>query len=392
MLPLSSTNVLVCLRFGIGDVVMELPALTALRRALPDARITAIASAPAHELLAEDPRVDRVVVTSRWGLRHRWDGGTADQRAQIAAWVRAQTFDLVLDARHATAAVGRAIWSLGIRSLEADLGEEERAIAAGESGVEAIRAGVRAGWGLEVPTSLRPELRLRPADRAFADAFFRGRTIEEAPVAISPVASHEMKRWPADRFAALTDQVVRRSGGPVLVLEGPQSEHGRQVVEALERPDAAVRVGAYPLLQTAALLARCRALVCNDTGLMHVAGAVGTPTVGVFGPTRAALFLPPGNRAIGAEPPGLECPHRVTTSLYPPECWRRGRCLIAERSCIHGTRFEDVRSGLESLLERRSFAGPASGVRQNGGRGRGSEAASGRERRRERERAGAPPF
>src|SRR5690606_25197194 len=101
VLPADATNVLVCLRYGIGDVVMELPVLAALRDALPGARVTALAAPPAHELLQGDPHLDRVVPTSRWALRHRWDEGSVETRARIRRWVREQGFDLVLDARQA---------------------------------------------------------------------------------------------------------------------------------------------------------------------------------------------------------------------------------------------------------------------------------------------------
>lgn len=352
MLPLASENVLVCLRYGIGDVIMELPALAALRRALPDATITAIATPPADELLAGDPRVDRVVRTSRWGLRHRWDTADAVTRAEVARWVREQRFDLVLDAAHATTAVGQAIWSLGIRSLESSQRIESDAIRRGESGVEAVRRGVAAGWGLDVP-ALAPEIRPRPADHRFAAERLRGiRATGDRPFAVSPVASHSLKRWPSERFAAVADHLVGRGAEPVLVIEGPQAEQGRAVVAGMRHAEAAVRIGPEHLLRTAALLQRCRGLVCNDTGLMHLAAAAGVPTIGVFGATRKQVFLPPGPDTIGVEPAGVDCRYRRTGTLHPPECWRAGRCLIAEEGCIRRSRLEDVLEAVDELLRR----------------------------------------
>src|SRR5690606_26734805 len=151
-------------------------------------------------------------------------------------------------------------------------------------------------------------------------------------------------------LAAVADWVVEREGGPVLVLEGPQAEWGGRVVAAMEHPEAAIRVGSWHLLRTAALLARCRAFVCNDTGLLHLAAAVGTPSVGVFGPTVARLYLPPGAHTAAVEPPEPSCPHRRTTSLFPPECWSRGYCLVDERSCVRHARVDDVRVALARLL------------------------------------------
>lgn len=351
-------KVLVCLRYGIGDLVMELPALGALRSALPDASVTGLAAPPAHELLEGDPRVDRLVLTSRWSLEHRWDAADEETRGAIARWILAEGFDRILDVGHATDAVARAIRSLGVATVEGDDEAERRAVLEGRGGVAAIRAGVREGWGVEVPEDAVPELRLRGSDRRFAEALLRDLGAADGPpLAVSPVASHGLKRWPLERFAAVADHLAARHGGPVLVLEGPQQDAGRRVVEAMEHPDAARRVGAHHLLRTAALLERCRAFVCNDTGLMHMAAAVGAPVVGVFGPTRGPIFLPPGSHTAAADPAGLECAHRETETLFPPECWLAGHCLIAEEGCIHRTRLEDVIGAVDGLLARTAGRG-----------------------------------
>ncbi len=191
MLPLHSRNVLVCLRYGIGDVVMALPAISALRRAIPGARIVALGNPPADEILDGDARVDAVLGTSRWRLSHRWDSGEPGTREALAAWIREQRFDLVLDATHAPTAVGRAVWSLGIRSLEGDPCAEEAALASGESGTEAIRAGVRSGWGLHVPRGITPAVHPRESDELFAASFLAGHGSHAAP---SP-----SRRWPPRR-------------------------------------------------------------------------------------------------------------------------------------------------------------------------------------------------
>lgn len=363
MLPLDARNVLVCLRYGIGDVVMELPALSALREALPDAHITAIASQPAEELLEGDRRVDRVVLASTWGIGHRWDRADPQRRARIAEWAAHERFDLILDVGHAPAGISRGIWQTGAQSLESDGTAEREAVRSGRSGIEAVNASIRAGWGLDLSEQRAPELRLRPHDRDFASGLFHELGIEgESVFGVSPVASHELKRWPVDRFAAVADHIVERTGGTVLVLEGPQTEQGAALVESMEHAGSARRVGSHHLLRTAALLERCRGLVCNDTGLMHIAAAVAVPVAGVFGPTRAAAFLPCGPRNDAAEPADLDCGYRRTESLSPPKCWKAGHCLIAGRSCIHRTPLEHVLRAVDGWLEsseQRRTRGPA---------------------------------
>lgn len=352
LIPRNARRVLVCLRYGIGDVVMELPALAALRRALPDAHITALANAPAHEIIEDDPRVDDVVNASRWGFRDRWDHGNREVRARVARWVEDGRFDLVLDADMAVSGVGQAIWSSGIRSLESDADVEGAAVRAGEGGVAAILAGVQAGWGLEVERGREPRVHIQARHHLAAESLFQDLGIsQERPLALSPIASHWLKQWPCERFAAAADHAVEQGSRQVLIFEGPQADKGQAVIDAMRYPDAAVRIGAHHLLTTAALLVRCRGLVCNDTGIMHLAGAVGVQTLAVFGPTQAAAFLPPAAEVTAVEPSELDCPYRSTGSLHPPACWHEGSCLIMRRSCIHLSRTSDVITGLEKVLE-----------------------------------------
>lgn len=368
MLPANAPNVLFCLRYGIGDVIMELPVLTELREALPDARITVLANPPAHELLEGDPRVDTVVVTSRWGRLLRWDRGTPAVRTRIDAWVRAQGFDLVLDARHAPNVIGQALWSAGHRTLEGDSAVEEAALAEGRSGVAAIRRAATAGWGLPATGDAPPRLHLHAEHHAAADQLLSQLRVPEGrPFALSPVASSPLKRWPPERFAAVADHIVEHHGAHVLILEGPQPDSGAAVAAAMRAPDAAVRVGPHHLLVTAALLSRCRVLLSHDTGLMHMGAAVGLPTLGVFGPTRPELFAPPGRHAAAVGPRGVDCGYRDTRTLQPPFCWEEGRCLVGERSCIDRVEVEEVTSRLERLL-----ALPAAEPRRPAPRARGS--------------------
>jgi ADP-heptose:LPS heptosyltransferase len=359
-------DVLVGLRYGIGDVVMQHPVLEALRRALPRARITAVAAPPATELLDDLRLVDEVVSVARWGIAHRWDEGGPAGGGEIRAWVAGRRFDLYLDVRHLPPALSRAILDHGARPLDSAPGAEAAAIAAGAGGVEAIGAGVRAGWGMEVPRRDRPRIRPTEEERAFARRYLDERGIDGAAFAVSPVASLTMKRWPAERFAAVADRVAEPAGEPLLLFCGPQGDAGDAFLAAVRRPERVVRVGALHLRRVAALLERCRAFLCNDTGLMHVAAAVGTRTVGVFGPTPPSIYRPraPHVRSVGGV--DVDCPHRNTRSLAPPECWGPDRCLIAEEGCILHVGVEEVSGAVLHALgprgERRGRRGIAGGT------------------------------
>lgn len=348
----SARRILLCLRYGIGDVVMELPVLDALRHAVRQAHLTVLGASPAVGLLIGDARVDEVVSIAQWGLEHRWDEGTPETRTELADWLRRQAFDLVLDAHHAAIAVGKMAWGLGIRTVESDEGAEAAAVAAGFGAVAAIKASVREGWGLVVPDESLPYLPLTDGEQAAAAALLDRWGVETnpAPIGLLPVASLPMKRWPVDRFATVADRLAIESGRPVLLFGGPEVDEADDVMGLMRYGDRAIRVGAAPLRLTAALLARCALVLGNDTGLLHLAATVGTPVVGIFGPSVPEIYRPPfpWTRTVGGR--DIDCPHRNTRSLHPPGCWASSHCLIANHSCVDRVSVDDVIDAARAML------------------------------------------
>jgi ADP-heptose:LPS heptosyltransferase len=334
-------KILLCLRYGIGDLIMETPALDALRRAAPEARIFALGARPAIELLKDDPRVDEVVCVQDWGFEHWGDPGTPETRGRFRAWMDNEGFDLVLDPSHAVMGVAETIRSCCVSVRDAGSGIQERVLLQGRRSVAAIRAAVRAGWEIEVPESLEPQLSLQGADHLFAENFLASHEIgEDSIVGVSPVASSPLKRWPLEHFSAVVEE-MSQSFGRVLLFIGPQDDAGALIAGRLRDPRTVIPVGPLHLRRVAALLYRCRLFIGNDTGLMHMAAAVGTPLVAIFGPTSPSIYLPRQVPAfaLGANRP---CPRRRTDAFGPPECVTAGRCLEGDRSCIDSVDSEDV--------------------------------------------------
>lgn len=115
-----------------------------------------------------------------------------------------------------------------------------------------------------------------------------------APAAVHPGSGGARKCWPAERFARL----IRSLGEAVLLLEGPADSAPCRRLERLAPPSThLVKASGLSVAQAAALLARCRSYVGNDSGLSHLAGALGVPTVAVFGPTDPSVWAPRGPRA-----------------------------------------------------------------------------------------------
>lgn len=145
----------------------------------------------------------------------------------------------------------------------------------------------------------------------------------EVPVlGVAPGASHAPKRWPPDRFALVADRLAEVHGMGILLLggEGDRSVVA-EVADAMKRP-AVNWSGATDLSLLPAAVQRCRVLVSNDSGPMHVASAVGTPVVGIFGATHPRL---------GFAPLGLE-DTALSLDLPCSPC-----SLHGDRACRFGT-------------------------------------------------------
>ncbi|MFZ0391658.1 MAG: glycosyltransferase family 9 protein [Calditrichia bacterium] len=329
---------------------MELPAIHALRASNPDAHITAAGAFPALQILDADPALDELFSLQDWGLHHWGDYGAPGIHPRIQEWLQQQSFDLILDASHTVIALKDAANDSGIPQLNVDPDEQDSLLREGFNGLSAIREGVRRNWGIEVPESLLPRLYLREEDYRFAREFLQGQNGGNNPlIGISPVASSHLKRWPVERLAAVADWLVEARDAHLLLFHGPQREAAEQTVSAMQHRNSVTMAGELHLRKVAALLSRCRLLICNDTGLMHMAAAVGIPAFAVFGPTAPNIYLPQQNnsRAAGWN---VQCPFRNTQKFGPSFCLIENHCE-AGQYCMNQISTEEVLIELNSFVE-----------------------------------------
>jgi heptosyltransferase-2 len=134
----------------------------------------------------------------------------------------------------------------------------------------------------------RPLMHLAEADREFAAGYLAraGITPNDVVVGIQPGAGTPWKQWPLDRFRALLERIVSEIPGTRLILFGSPLEvkMSAELLRGLES-SITLAAGQTSVKQVGALIERCCWLICNDSGLMHVAVAVGTPVVAIYGPT-----------------------------------------------------------------------------------------------------------
>jgi heptosyltransferase-2 len=192
----------------------------------------------------------------------------------------------------------------------------------------------------------RPSLGLPASLLEQADALLRARGVApgRTVVGLNAGATYgEAKCWPQERFASLARLLRDRLGAAILAVGGAAERERAGAVCAPLGPDGINVAGETTVAQLAALAARCAVFVSNDTGPMHLAAAVGTPVVALFGPTSFRRTGPwgPTHRIVCAPVPCSPC--------YRRECDRGEGCMAA-------IPVERVREAVEQLLREKRGA------------------------------------
>jgi heptosyltransferase-2 len=277
----------------LGDVVLSTPVPQALREQFPHAFIALMVRPACRELVQGHPAIDEVLVYDKDGRHHgvratirfarglaRYEFDTAivlhpSNRSHWIPWLAGIPVRIGYDRKGGWLLTHR----LPHRKQE---GRKHEALYS----LELLR-----GLGIAAPAELRPIVPVQPdaaarIERWLADGSVRP---DEAIVAVHPSASCVSKRWMPERFAAVADRLITEQRVRVALVAGPEDVGcAREVVRVMRQPvlDLAGRLGVGEL---AALLARCRLLISNDSGPVHVAAAVGTPVVAIFGRNQQGL-------------------------------------------------------------------------------------------------------
>lgn len=278
----------------LGDVLFTTPALALLRARFPDACIDVQVGERAVPLLAGNGDVDR--------LLPRPPRGKMARRAALWKALRAERYDAVVlfQSTLASAALAFAarvpvrvgFTSEGCRPLLTHPIAPRRR---GEHVVDSyLRLADAFGTaGVERPCRLK--MSLSAEDVAFAQSFRSAHGIGDAPVAGLVIgATRPQKRWPEEHWARLADKLWGAAGVHSLLLGGPEEAESAVRIAGMARTPLISAVGATTPTQMAALVARCGVVVSGDSGPLHVATAVGTPVVALFGSTDPAETGPWG--------------------------------------------------------------------------------------------------
>lgn len=306
----------------LGDVVLTTPLIAALATRGP---VTCVVTQAAAPLLTRHPAVARLVVYDKRGK----DAGAAGF-LRIAREIHAPSADAIAYLAQGSHRSGALAQAAGYRTrigFASSAGRfwysERRGAPPSRHHVARLLSLADASLG-ELPPP-RPQLFPSAQDEALVDSLLGG--VAEPLVGLAPGSVWATKRWP--HFPALARSLPER---PVVI--GGLEDHDLAAAICAVRPDAIDATGRLPLLASAALIARCRVLVTNDSLPLHLASAMNTPTVALFGPTIPAFgFGPLADRMAQPQFEGLPCRpcHAHGPMTCPESHFRCMRDLLPER-------------------------------------------------------------
>ena len=286
----------------VGDAVMSLPALEAIRRARAGAELCVLARPAVADLLSGQPCADRVITYDRQGRHRGWAGqeklirelrreafdvAVLLQNAFEAAWL---TWRAAIPERIGYARDGRS--PLLTKAIRVP-GKGEIQVHESYYYLELVR---RAGWVKALPEAIAPaRLHISEAARRAAESRLRRSGTRENGwrVAIAAGASYgAAKCWPAERYALLADRLISECGADVIFFGTEAEKEVTARICSNMKSRAILLVGETSMRDLAALFASCSLFVGNDSGAMHVAAAAGLPVIGIFGSTDPAGTSP----------------------------------------------------------------------------------------------------
>jgi heptosyltransferase I len=301
-------NILV-IDFGqLGDVVLSLPALHAIRDRFPKALITVAVGRPGAEVVELSGYADSTLIVDRVALR---DGPKLVSLARIARLVqtvRRSHFDFVIDLHSLSETNLLGFLSGAPKRLYSRRPKRSLDFLANFLPRPPIEVDHRERHLIDryldvlIPLGVKdadrlPHLRTRPGDDAAIEKILKQANADVGTplVGLFPGAGHPSRRWPLERFADLADFLNRNDHVRILIFLGPEE---RGFVQDIRKrfPPGTVVLDRLTISQVAAAQARLAVFVSNDTGPMHIASAVGTPVVLLLDKRAPHSYLPQGDR------------------------------------------------------------------------------------------------
>lgn len=343
----------------LGDAVMSIPALGAVRRRWPNAELVILARPWVADLYRGQGYADRVLVYENktthqgfWGRerligalrREKFDVAVLFQNAFDAAWIAWRA--------HIPRRIGYARYGRSLLLTEA-IPVPRKGETPPHEAYDYLELLRRAGWIERLPQT--DEIAVTVSEQAREKALERlaaaGVRKNALRIAFASGAAYgSAKCWEPEKYAALADQLITAFDAEVIFFGAAQEAGLAQRTIGAMLGRACNLVGVTPLGELPALLSNCHLFIGNDSGAMHLAGAVGLPVIGIFGPTDPERTRPMTSHftlirePVGCSPCFLRrCPidHRCMTRISVERVLDAARSSLLSR---HGVRTHLIRS------------------------------------------------
>jgi len=337
-------HILIARRSSMGDIVLTMPTLVALRRGFPDAYIAWMVDNRFREIIEGHDCLDEVIPVPR-------HPGHAPMRflretIQSVRLLRERKFDMAIDTHGLLKSSAFCLLSGAPRRIGFD--DERRELnllctnerAPGNPNIHAVDRYLMMAEYLNCPTEpIEFHLPISTASRDWTAQF----VAENQPTPGQPLvglnlgASRAHKCWPPYYFAQLAEALHKDDGIPSVLIGGPADRKLAESVQEQLTVPVIDAVGQTTVAQLPALIERCDMVVSADTGPMHVSVAVGTPVVALIGPTFPHLTGPYGDNNI------------VLWSQPECACWNKAGC--SEYRCMREITVSSAHEAVRQLLQ-----------------------------------------
>jgi len=304
----------------IGDVILTTPVIHALRDTFPRAYIAYLGEKKAVSLLEHNPYLDEIIP-------YDFSRPSIIEQPRMALELRRRKFDVVVDLFSNPRSALLTFLSGAPMRIGKDVRGRGRFYTHRIQDIGSLKCAIEYHYSYVAPLGVNPshwrtEIFLTDDEKREARLYLKhsGVDLSKPVIAMHPGATWHNKMWFRENFVKLADLLRAKLGAEVLINPGPDD---RELVDAIVRRCTAPvhTLPVLPLRQLAAVLSLCNVFVSNDCGPMHIGIAVGTKTIGIFGPEPIEVWFPypeqDGHKALFKK---IECsPCRVTKCFRDEE-------------------------------------------------------------------------
>ncbi|MDD4894003.1 MAG: glycosyltransferase family 9 protein, partial [Candidatus Omnitrophica bacterium] len=310
---------------NIGDCILSLPVLDALKENFTQAEITVLSGPRPQEIFQDNPNINKLIVFDK--------RSSIKEKIKLFNTLRKERFDMIIDLRNSF--LGAILPAKYKISPFLDIPEHVKHMK--QRHLFRLQS---LSSKLKTSAAIRSSIYIKPEDEKYINNILKENNItgDDTIIIVAPGARSHIKRWGQDKFVELIPSLIREFGAKIILAgdkaDAPNNKYiagrlGHQVLDLSAKTNIA---------QLAALLKKSRLVITNDSAILHMAGYLDIPTLAIFGPTNEIKYGPwPGVSSI------------VKKDIFCRPC-EKAQCKFGTLKCLQLIGAEDVLKQARSLL------------------------------------------